>query len=159
MRTLVRSLLGLGLVTIGYVLGTSGILTPANLRAQEAQNAPREETAGKIKVAAEALMIAMQALQEDQRYTPAVSGINSFAVTAGGVDAVKDLETGRGVDPETFAALYADMATDEVAQHLGLDDERRLTYKNKVIRMYSIKRLKEMFADRAKLAGGEEIGE
>ena len=74
---------------------------------------------------------------------------NSFLVSTGGGDAVADLESGRGVDPETFAALYADLATDEIAQHLAKDGEGRLTYKGKLVRIYPIARLKELFTKRS----------
>jgi len=83
----------------------------------------------------------------------ATEGVNAFAVTTGGVDAMDDLEKGRGVDPETFAALYAGQANKEVADSLDHDDQGRLTYKNKVIRMYPVSRLKELFQERLRYAG------
>ena len=60
-----------------------------------------------------------------------------------------------GVDPETFAALYAGLASPEVRQSLARDAQGRLTYKNKVIRMYPIARLKQAFLERDRLAGIE----
>ncbi|MCH7688590.1 MAG: hypothetical protein IH899_18235 [Planctomycetes bacterium] len=91
----------------------------------------------------------MIALQQENVYNSATKGLNSFLVSTGGGDAVADLESGRGVDPETFAALYADLATDEVAQHLAKDEEGRLTYKGKLVRIYPIARLKELFTKRS----------
>lgn len=76
-----------------------------------------------------------------------------MAVLAGGINAVDDLESGRGVDPETFAALYADEATEDVKLHLGKDEDGRLTYKNKVVRIYPISRLKKMQAQRLIITG------
>ncbi|MCA9083984.1 MAG: hypothetical protein KDA81_08010 [Planctomycetaceae bacterium] len=92
---------------------------------------------------------------------PATLGTNYFAVSVGGIDAIRDLEESRGVDPETLAGLYAGYATPEVARHLNLKkitNERgqlvlkieaadgRLRYKNSVVRMYSPERLRELFA-------------
>jgi hypothetical protein len=80
--------------------------------------------------------------------TSASGGLNYFAASVGGIDAEKDLEEGRGVDPETFAALYADMVTPKIAEHLDTDAQGRLRYKKNVIRMYSRDRLKELFQRR-----------
>src|SRR5690606_17445319 len=106
------------------------------------------ETIGKIQAALQALQAAREALEGEGHYVPATQGLNVFAITAGGVDAVQDLESGRGVDPETFAALYAGLATDEVAAKLGRDADQRLTYNNRLIRMYPISRLKKMYSIR-----------
>lgn len=153
MRTRNQSLVAVGLVAFGYVLGSSGVVTPTALRAQNEAEGPSEETRGKIRGAHDALSAAMTALEAEKLYVPAMKGTNAFAVLSGGADAKQDLETGRGVDPETFAALYADQATDEITAHLSKDEQGRLTYKGKVVRMYPISRLKKMFAERAKLSG------
>lgn len=154
MRFLIRAGLGAGLVAVGYVLGASGILQPGTAGAQESQPSQlSDETSQKIKDAYQALQTAQRALEDDGRYTSAIEGVNSFAVTVGGVDALGDLRSGRGVDPETFAGLYAGRAIDEVAADLGRDEQGRLTYKNKLVRMYSISRLKQLFAERDKLSG------
>lgn len=94
---------------------------------------------------------------------PALLGVNYFSVSVGGIDAVRDLEESRGVDPETFAGLYAGYAGPDVAKHLNLKkfpDERgrltlkveaadgRLRYKNAVVRLYSPARLRELFSRR-----------
>ncbi|MEQ9410803.1 MAG: hypothetical protein RIK87_24035 [Fuerstiella sp.] len=90
----------------------------------------------------------------------AMIGTNYFAVSVGGIDAIKDLEEGRGVDPETFAALYAGFAIPSVGKHLNLTRVRdarghvqmaidaadgRLRYKGAVLRLYSPERLRELF--------------
>ena len=69
----------------------------------------------------------------------------------GGVNAEQDLEEGRGVDPETFAALYADMATPKIAEHLDYDEQGRLRYKKNVIRIYSKERLRTLFNQKDQL--------
>lgn len=169
MRTLLRGGLGLALVAVGYVLGTSDLLGPAKVEAQQAQpETPKtqvpevtglnKDTQEKIKAAYEALLAAKEALANDGRYNPATEPdvLNVFGVLTGGVDAVADLESGRGVDPETFAAIYADLAAGSLRPDIERDAEGRLTYKNKVIRMYPIAVLKQRFALRRQLAGIEE---
>ena len=59
------------------------------------------------------------------------TAINAFLVLSGGGNALDDLESGHGVDPETFAALYAGLAIPEIGDHLAKDDQSRLTYKGK----------------------------
>lgn len=83
--------------------------------------------------------------------TSASGGINYFAASVGGIDVEKDLEEGRGVDPETFAALYADRANAKISEHLDYDEEGRLRYKKNVIRLYSRDRLKQLFNRRTQL--------
>ncbi len=87
-------------------------------------------------------------LRAESLNTVAVEGINFFALSVGGVDAVRDLEEGRGVDPETFAAIYADRASTEVTQHVDTDAEGRKRYKGAIVRMYSKERLREIFQRR-----------
>jgi hypothetical protein len=151
MRTFTRCAAALGLVALGYALGASGVLSPqrANAQVDPAAAAGVSDAAReKIKAANEAVSAALSALKAEKLYAPATTGLNAFAASVGGVDVITDLETGRGVDPETFAALYAGLATEEVAKDLAKDDEGRVTYKNKVVRMYPISRLKRLFAQR-----------
>ncbi|MFQ5732947.1 MAG: hypothetical protein ACE5KM_13485 [Planctomycetaceae bacterium] len=151
MRTTLRIVTVLTLVGFGYALGTMRLLEPSRAAAQQ----PAAETADtKIKAAYKALSDAQQALAQRGAFRGATQGVNAFAVTVGGVDAIRDLNEGRGVDPETFAALYAGEANDEVKKSLRMDDDRNvLTYKGKVVRMYSIDRLKKLFRKRDDLAG------
>jgi len=160
MRTLMKAGTVLVIAAAGYVAGVTGLGLPQVLRAQD-QTAPAasEEAMAQIKAAYESLGAAMQALEQEDLYTPATRGVNAFAVIVGGVNAIEDLETNRGVDPETFAGLYAGTATDEVAEHLDRDEEGRLTYKNRVVRMYPISRLRKLFADRAVISGEDSDSE
>jgi hypothetical protein len=165
MRRLLTCLAAFGLVGVGYLMGAAGLPSPSLLLAQADKKAeqpgegapditgPSEEAQAKIKAADEALKAALEILVQEDLYVAATTGINSLAVTAGGVNAVKDLESGRGVDPETFAGLYAGLATDEIAAHLERDADGRLIYKGKLIRMYPISRLKSLYASRAVLSG------
>jgi hypothetical protein len=156
MRKLNRGVYAVGLLSVGYILGASGAFSPSLSNAQEAAaDAVSKETLEKVRTANDAVAGAMAALEQEKGYVPAIVGINSFATTAGGLNAVQDLETGRGVDPETFAGLYSGHAVAEVAEHLGKDDEGRVTYKSKVVRMYPISRLKELFDQRAKQIGAK----
>lgn len=162
MRTSIRWAAAGALLLTGYALGASGILAPGAAQAQPAATAPddsgvTEATLEKLKALYGALQAAGQALEEEQRYTPATTGTNAFAISVGGVNAIDDLESGRGVDPETFAGLYAGRAIEEVARHLGRDAEGRLTYKNRVVRIYPISRLQQLYAERDRLAGLEII--
>jgi hypothetical protein len=146
MRGVARSLSCFGLVLFGYVLGSLQFGPPSILKAQSEPlpNAIRDRLRETDRVLSET----MQVLSDEKRYVPAIQGLNAFATSAGGVDAVADLESGQGVDPETFAGLYAGQALAEVAEHLGRDAEGHLTYKNKIVRIYSAMRLRALFASR-----------
>ncbi len=164
MRTSAKITGGLALLTIGYALGASQILSPAALLAQgkgkskgggDAQAAQplSDETKTKIKAAADALKAAMEALQSEGRYESAIKSVNAFAVLSGGGNSAADLAGGGGVDPETFAALYAGLATDQVVVDLGRDAEGKLTYKNRVVRMYPVSVIRGAYARRADITG------
>ncbi len=145
----------LGLIAFGFVLGRVDTTSTWNLlRAQDAEKTgPSEETTKKIQLANDALKAATESLKNESLYTSATKSTNVFGVLSGGLNAVDDLESGRGVDPETFAALYADDATEDVKLHLGKDEDGRLTYKNKVVRIYPISRLKKAYTQRAIVTG------
>lgn len=167
MRTSMTILGGAALLIAGYGIGASQILSPATVLAQgDAGKADAaapvqsgvdlsEETKAKIKAAADALKIAMDALVEEQKYVPATRGVNAFSVLTGGGNAIRDLQSGAVVDPETFAALYADLATDAIAADLARDADGKLTYKNKVIRMYPLSVIRGKYAIRADITGEE----
>lgn len=89
----------------------------------------------------------------------AIIGPNFFSISVGGIDAIHDLEDGRGVDPETLAGLYAGFAIPEVSKHLNVDflpgggtkilaADGRLRYKGTVVRLYSPAHLRGLFATR-----------
>jgi len=159
MRLFVKCLGVLGLLAIGYVLGATGTFSPPRATAQiDPDSQPSREAGDKIRLTFGAVRDAIEALEQENRYRLATDGVNVFAVSVGGVDAIDDLEKGRGVDPETFAALYAGRATKEVSDFLGHDEQGRLTYKNKVIRIYPISRLKQLFQERLKYSGPVAIG-
>ena len=99
--------------------------------------------------------------------TSATTDVNYFAASVGGIDVLRDLEEGRGVDPETFAALYAfedqQLAGTgqkervfkrfgvEISQHLDSDDKGRVRYKKKIVQLYSTERLNQLFNRRDQL--------
>ena len=88
-------------------------------------------------------------------------------MSVGGIDVVRDLEEGRGVDPETFAALYAFEDQElpgtgrkervfkrfgvDVSQYLDTDENGRIRYKKKVVQLYSTERLNQLFNRRDEL--------
>ena len=155
MRTMIRCGLACALLAVGYVLGSIGAFSTA-LRAQETSADNVSEGArSKISAAYDALNEAMQVLEGERRYESVTHGVNAFSILVGGVNAREDLESGRGVDPETYVALYAGLANDEIAAELQKDDKGRLTYKNKVIRIYPISKLQRLYADRQRLTGEE----
>lgn len=153
MSTAARGVWAFGLVAFGWFLGAGGTLQPARLdaQAQPADAGLSEDASQKVKAAIDAAAAAAATLQAEQRHAPITTGTNAFAVLSGGVNAMEDLASDRGVDPETFAALYADLAIDEVKAKLAKDENGRLTYEGKVVKLYPISRLKKMFAEREKL--------
>lgn len=166
MRTSVTITSGAALLLVGYILGASNVFSPAALFAQaaKAKNKANAEAAGavalsdetktKIKAAADALKTAKEALEAEGRYpNSAIKGINSFTVLAGGGDSLADLKAGGGVDPETFAALYAGLASDTVIIDLGRDPEGKLTYKGRVVRMYPVSAIRAGYARRSDITG------
>jgi hypothetical protein len=164
MRTSFTVLWGVGLVALGYVLGASQIFSAAALFAQPGGAKPPGQAAGvevsdevknRIKAAADSLKAAADALVDEGKYTSAIKGVNAFAVLTGGGNALRDLENNAVVDPETFAALYANLATDNVAAELSRDGEGRLLYKGKVIRIYPLSRLKALYGVRGEITGEE----
>jgi hypothetical protein len=169
MRTSVTITSGVALLMFGYFLGASQVFSPASLLAQGAKAKPKaagdapeltlnDETKAKIKAAADALKVAMEALETEGKYKDsAIKGVNAFTVLTGGGDSYADLKSAGGVDPETFAALYAGLATDKVIVDLGRDAENKLTYKGRVVRMYPISAIRAAYARRADITGEELI--
>lgn len=155
MRWIVKAGVVCGLVAGGYLWGRwdATLSVGSTARAQESSAGPSEDVAKKIQAAYDALKQAAEGLKNESLYTPATKSLNTYAILSGGVNALEDLESGRGVDPETFAALYAGDAIEEVAQNLSKDEDGRLTYKNRVIRIYPISRLKKLHAQRLILTG------
>ncbi len=138
-----------GLLVAGYALGVVFHPAPAVLHAQAAgQSGYERETLDGLQELHKKLSEVAAQLEGEAKYTSAVDGVNTFAVSIGGLDALKDLEQDRGVDPETFAALYAGRANPEVFPHLGTDENGRVTYKGKVVRMYSRDWLRKLYSKR-----------
>ena len=135
----------LALVACGYGLGVWHAGTPRQAKAQQVAELPNAEAITKIKAANDAVFSAAADLRAANMYRSATTGVNPYSVFVGGVDAVEDLRTARGVDPHTYAALYAGLATEEVAADLGFDAKGRLTYRDRPVQMYSIDRLKKLF--------------
>jgi hypothetical protein len=135
------------LVAAGYLLGT-GSLTLRSVTAQETKEDP---TIAKIHEAHLRLQDAREALEADGKYVSITNGLNAFLILSGGGNFQEDLEAGRGVDPETFAALYAGRATPDIQQMLGVNEHGQITYNNEVVRIYSKSRLQQMYAERLKI--------
>ena len=140
------------LFAAGYLLRSAEIMHP-----REVVAAPQDG----LRLSSESLLTYKQSrlildslsdlLSAEQRHRSATEGENFFALSVGGIDSLQDLEEGRGVDPETFAALYADRALPDVAEHLETDDNGRIRYKGNIVRLYSREKLKEVFRRRTEL--------
>jgi hypothetical protein len=159
-----RLAIGGALVAFGYLLATYSPFMP--VRAQDGASLPSDDATKKIAEANDKLKGAVEALKLESRYESATKGINSFAVLVGGLNAKEDLESGHGVDPETFAALYTaaydlkklNVKDDSLADwvditQLDYDSEGRLTYGGKVVRIYPVSRLKKLRAQRLVMIG------
>ena len=160
MRSTSRWVQGVMLMGVGYCLGVVSMQSGWRAWAQNEGAAPAstagaasEDATKKIVAAYKALEAAREALEGESLYIPATKTLNVFGTLSGGVDAMSDLESGRGVDPETFAALYAGQAKDELVPKLSRDEENRLLYNGKLIQMYPISRLKKLYDSRAALTG------
>ncbi len=134
-----------GLLACGYGLGVWHAQPSASAKAQQIAELPDSDTITKIKAANDAVFSAAADLRAANVYRSATVGANPYSVFVGGVDAVEDLRTARGVDPHTYAALYAGLATEEIAADLGFDAKGRLTYRDRPVQMYSIERLKKLY--------------
>jgi hypothetical protein len=156
MRPIRNCICLLAVFGLGVFFGQNDWIGSTEIQAQGVGGAASDEVTREVTAAYTALQNAKSALAQEDRYTSATVPLNVSAIMSGGVDAIGDLESGRGVDPETFAALYAEQATDEIAAELEKDELGRLTYKGKVVRMYSVSRLKQMFQERLRFAGTEE---
>ena len=151
-KPLSRVLAPAGLILTGFVLGAFSVRPFAAAPAQVSNPADvaaepvdiSEANGEKVKQATDAIATAQTALEQDGLYTPAIRGLNAYATLSGGVDAVTDLESGRGVDPITFSGLHVGLATDDVLPHLAYDANGRLTYKGKLVRMYPPERMRRM---------------
>jgi hypothetical protein len=159
---------GVALFAAGFVCGQLDSAVPSTLNAQADE--PAQLTPDAL-VAYQKARKAVSDLNDTfiaaGFSTAAASDVNYFSVSVGGIDAMRDLEEGRGVDPETFAALYAFEDQElgatgkservfkrfgvDVSQHLDSDDHGRVRYKGKVVQMYSTERLNQLFKRRDEL--------
>lgn len=155
--TLRSTLAILPVFALGYLFGLQHDV--ASVSAQDATlDAPLgEDAANEVRTVNRSLDSAKEELESEGRYVAATKGVNPFLVLAGGGDAVADLESDDGVDPETFAALYAGRVAEELKDDVALDDEGRVLYKGRVVRMYSIKRLKQLYDRREELAADQDF--
>ena len=140
-------------LTLGRLDGGNAALAQDEPAAEEE---PLPEAAvNEVRATARAVESARDELASAGRYAPATTGLNAFLVLSGGGDAVADLDGDEGVDPETFAALYAGRATDEIKGDLSTDDDGRLLYKGRAVRMYSIERLRKAYDERDRLTSDD----
>lgn len=158
MRVSKWSCLSILLFAVGYLAGQQQLLSQQQAAAQEEEEESIRsqlsvEANDKLQDVYTSINGATAVLQGESRHRSAIVGFNSFGVTVGGLDAIRDLEEGRGVDPETFAGLYAGLAIEEVSPHIAFNEDGQLTYKDKIVRMYPTSRLKRLYGERLKMAG------
>lgn len=142
---------GLAVFGVGYVFGNFQGAETVRLQAVQEQSGVENisnETLQAYQKFRKGCYDLSDSLKGESLNVSAVEGVNFFALSVGGVDAVRDLEEGRGVDPETFAAIYADRANPEVTKNITTDSDGRKRYKDTIVRMYSKERLKEVFQRR-----------
>ena len=164
MRITVRILSAGALVALGYVIGSCQ-LSPVAL-AQPDDASVSDDATKKIVEANDALKKAVDQLKLESRYESVTKGVNAYSVLVGGINAKEDLESGHGVDPETFAALNVavyqlkknNIKDEQLADWvdtnlLGYDNNGHLTYRNKVVRIYSISKLRKLNAQRMVVLG------
>lgn len=162
-----------GTLLLGYLLGSFSVFFPLVLSAEgdqkksasqsggnpgetpssEEPQGPSTNTLEKIKTAYDALKDAAEALQKEGYYLAATDEVNVFGVLSGGVNAIADLQSGNGVDPETFAAIYAGTIKQEVRELLQRDTSNRYTYNGKLVQMYPVSELRRRYLFRAQLTG------
>lgn len=150
--------LSLAMWTVGYWCGQGAWpVASSQLTAQDGAAGLSDETSGKIKAAHESLKAAMDALQQDGKYEGISDTPNAYLILAGGGNAMEDLQSGQGVDPESFAALYSKAVKPEILDSLTTDDQGRVLYNDQLVRLYSRTRLEKMAAERTKLSlvGGD----
>ena len=163
MRSSVRVLPAGCLGAVGYILGTGQLHRVAFAQPDETVS---DEATKKINDAHDGLKKAAEQLKLESRYESVTKGVNPYSVLVGGINAKEDLESGHGVDPDTFAALNVavyqlkknsikdESLADWVDTNLlGYDNNGHLTYRNKVVRIYSISRLRKLNAQRMVILG------
>jgi hypothetical protein len=152
---------GLILFAAGYCTATLNGFAPSQIEAT--QDAAPDQLSGDALKAYKKVTKAVKELnnlyEASGQSTSAFKGVNYFAASVGGINAERDLEEGRGVDPETFAAIYAGEATAKIKENLDSDELGRLRYKKNVIRLYSQERLQMMFKQRGQLEIRSESAE
>lgn len=140
-----------GVLTLGYFAGAAGLSTSHPAAAQDRAAAPKPNI--KLGAAITALSEAADSMKIDGNYETITQGTNAFLVLSGGGSAKADLESGSGVDPETYGALYAGLVVPELADQITKDDNGRLVFNGQIIQMYSKSKLQRVYANRLKLAG------
>ncbi|WP_437185479.1 hypothetical protein SH668x_002585 [Planctomicrobium sp. SH668] len=138
------------LLGIGYLAGSSNLLQGV-VQGQVGDQILSEKSGAKVREAARRVQDAKEALEIDGKYEAITDGINSFLVLTGGGNAREDLESGRGVDPETFAGLYAGRALPEIQALLSTNENGQIVYNNEIVRLYPKSKLQKAFAQRTQI--------
>jgi len=144
---------GLAMWTVGYICGNGNLpMADTAVTAQEGASGLSDDTTSKVRAAHDALKTAMEALQQDGKYEGLTDTPNAYLILSGGGNAMEDLQSGQGVDPESFAAIYAKQVKPELQAALTTDDQGRILYNDQLVRLYSRSRLERLGAERVKLS-------
>lgn len=138
------------LVLTGFVIGQMDWSDSSQAVAQP-QRKPDSEDILNIREAYSLLIDVQGNLETQDRHQSVLTVVNPLAVCSGGVRALEDLERGNGVDPVTFGALYAGLASPELANELAFNEQGKLMFRNKEIRLYSPKRMARLFRQYAEI--------
>ncbi len=99
MKKTIKFLCLVGIVSVAYIAGSNNIFEPTVLNAQDQPEKLSKEEKERLEALSVAFSQSLESLKESQKYRPAIDGINTFAVSVGGLNAIADLESGNGVDP------------------------------------------------------------
>lgn len=159
MNSSMRILVACCLVAVGYFLGSSNVFKAAHGQTEE--SLPSEDALKKVRDAYAAMKSAREQLKSESRYESVTKELNPYAVLVGGLNVKEDLESGHGIDPDSFAALNVaifDIKKNNVKDEtladwvdvnlFSYDSNGRLMYRNKVVRVYSISRLRRLNSQR-----------
>jgi len=144
MKNLKRILSATLLVAMGYILGSYQWETTPSANAEQYKR-PASADILKVREAYSILTDVRGNLINDNRHQNALTIVNPLAVCSGGINVIDDLNKGNGVDPVTFGALYAGLASPDLANELGFDEQGRLLFRNKEVRLYSPKKMAKLY--------------
>ncbi|QDU82068.1 hypothetical protein Pla110_38230 [Polystyrenella longa] len=156
MTHLSKMFLTLALIGVGYGMGLAHQNLISEVRAQGPSRTEgvSTESLTRIRNSYATLADVQKDLVASGRQEVGLSVVNVLAIGAGGTRTLEDLERGTGVDPFTFGALYAGLADPSIRSEVSFDEDNRLMYRGKALRLYSPERMKKLFKDFEAITAG-----